>query len=585
MSDSSPPPLDDRLRELLTALVEGTLTDDQQTELEQRVADDPAARDHYIDVLTLHALLLAKGEPASDQLSALRGQLTAEEDPTTDEETARSSLATHEATASGRSLLPHPSPLKPHSSPRNRRNLTFGIVAGFAFLAGLIGWAAMTYLPGIAKNNDKPNVETDGEVIAWLMNTYEVGWKDGGVPESTQYKSGQRLAIEKGLIEIRYATGAEVIIEGPAEFVVGGTEAAGGEEEGNRHQSTRAQKKDREKSVHPSSFSLHPSNSGYLALGRLVARCDSPGSKGFAIETPTTRVVDLGTEFGVEVHRHGKTKVAVLAGKVDVLRAAPGSEPMGRVRLVAGETAAVDPDRNEIARADATYADAVVAMRRQMVRSLSGTKSLNSQVISIDFNRSTSANHSGEPSNTVGLMLPGQVGPWNGLRIATGNSSTAVTIGAVTFTLNSDGDQYEAFGTSPLRDDVAFLNNTTASSISWTLTGLTAGQAYDLILFGQSFNGSPANPADFSITGHDAGNGVGSPVTLDAENDGNFTGVIAVGGTISGTFALRSGQSASAWSGLQFHPVARDESTAMSLGNAMNNRNRDTQLFLGEQQR
>ncbi|MCG8587626.1 MAG: PEP-CTERM sorting domain-containing protein, partial [Pirellulales bacterium] len=151
-----------------------------------------------------------------------------------------------------------------------------------------------------------------------------------------------------------------------------------------------------------------------------------------------------------------------------------------------------------------------------------------------------------------------------------GNSSTAVTIGAVTFTLNSDGDQYEAFGTSPLRDDVAFLNNTTASSISWTLTGLTAGQAYDLILFGQSFNGSPANPADFSITGHDAGNGVGSPVTLDAENDGNFTGVIAVGGTISGTLAIPSGQTtAAAWSGLQFEeanegqPAVPEPSTAV----------------------
>ncbi|MCG8587308.1 MAG: hypothetical protein MI757_21595, partial [Pirellulales bacterium] len=117
--------------------------------------------------------------------------------------------------------------------------------------------------------------------------------------------------------------GAKVVIEGPAEFVVGGKQEAEGGKEGNRHQGTKAQiegKSARSSSPQSSPLNPHPSsaNSGYLSLGRLVARCDSPESKGLSIVTPTARVVDLSTEFAVEVRRDGKTKLHVFEGKVEL---------------------------------------------------------------------------------------------------------------------------------------------------------------------------------------------------------------------------------------------------------------------------
>ncbi|NQT39843.1 MAG: hypothetical protein HQ581_20280, partial [Planctomycetes bacterium] len=143
----------------------------------------------------------------------------------------------------------------------------------------------------------------------------------------------------------------------------------------------------------------------------------------------------------------------------------------------------------------------------------------------------------GEPDNDVGLQLPGQEGPWNSLLFGNGQvnitfrDTPSITVDGVTFTWNPDEEGYFTYYTpvDDLRGTVAFLRSTGNTSIDWELSGLEPDGEYDLILFGQeeSTDGNAVNPADFTILGHDAGNGVGNPVTLDAENDGNFTGVIA----------------------------------------------------------
>ena len=58
-------------------------------------------------------------------------------------------------------------------------------------------------------------------------------------------------------------------------------------------------------------------NAGFLYDGLLVARCVTPDSHGFTIATPTAQIVDLGTEFAVEVAQSGNVEVHVLEGKVE----------------------------------------------------------------------------------------------------------------------------------------------------------------------------------------------------------------------------------------------------------------------------
>ena len=94
----------------------------------------------------------------------------------------------------------------------------------------------------------------------------------------------QRLAA--GLVELKFAHGATVIVEGPADFEVLGPQHA------------------------------------FLHQGRAVTRM-AQGTKGFILESPRGRLVDQGTEFGVSVGPSGDTEVHVLEGKVE---AAPSGQ-------------------------------------------------------------------------------------------------------------------------------------------------------------------------------------------------------------------------------------------------------------------
>lgn len=212
--------------------------------------------------------------------------------------------------------------------------------------------------------------------------------------------------------------------------------------------------------------------------------------------------------------------------------------------------------------------------------------------ISIDFNAdqdfeqdggSTSSVQSGEPSHSdTSLTLPGQVGPWADLTMGNGDTGDAfsaersITTDSITFTFNPGGiATYATLSNTSgddLRGSLVFLKfgtgggvADTSGSVEWNLSGLQANLPYDLILFGQLNNaGNATNPADFSIDGHDAGNGVGQPVTPDGDRDGNFTRVFADGsGTISGTFALRSGEAYGSWSGLQLEIVPEPTSVML----------------------
>lgn len=84
----------------------------------------------------------------------------------------------------------------------------------------------------------------------------------------------------------------------------------------------------------PASFELVSDNEITLDEGTLTARCDTPASKGFKVQTPQGSVVDLGTEFAVRVDRYA-VQVGVYQGKV----ALSGAE---QAELMTGEAAIMD---------------------------------------------------------------------------------------------------------------------------------------------------------------------------------------------------------------------------------------------------
>ncbi len=129
----------------------------------------------------------------------------------------------------------------------------------------------------------------------------------------TEFSAVQKLNLTTGLAELTFESGAKVILHAPAQFAVTG--AIGGE----------------------------------LQLGKLTAKVphSSPGAKSarFTINTPSGKVVDLGTEFGVQVNGDRTMYVIVYVGEVQVDSAASssGSRSITPVHVKAGEAIVVTP--------------------------------------------------------------------------------------------------------------------------------------------------------------------------------------------------------------------------------------------------
>lgn len=143
--------------------------------------------------------------------------------------------------------------------------------------------------------------------VATLTNSIDAVFVNG-----ENSAAGSRLSchasplwLQKGVVEITFDYGASVVIEGPA------------------------------------GFQLNSAENIALYSGRLYAHV--PGhSKGFIVETPSSRVIDLGTEFGVRVDFDGSSDVYMMKGKASVFSGTKGQTGQGEI-LTAGQARRVDP--------------------------------------------------------------------------------------------------------------------------------------------------------------------------------------------------------------------------------------------------
>jgi len=224
-----------------------------------------------------------------------------------------------------------------------RHEVGVGIAAGMAFVFAVLAGMAKDAREFVEKGKDGGTQVAEASEIATLSGYRRVEWLRGKgmTSASNRIWAGQVLALKTGVVQITYDSGTRVVLEGPAEYRVG-----------TRVKGTKAQ---REKGF----------NSGYLKVGKLVARVEGKKAKGFIVETPSrTRVEDLGTEFGVEVREDGAAKFVVLRGAVDLVREESGETPGQRVRLVKNQRAFVAADRGTIERRGKVDARFVAVYRK-----------------------------------------------------------------------------------------------------------------------------------------------------------------------------------------------------------------------------
>ncbi len=124
---------------------------------------------------------------------------------------------------------------------------------------------------------------------------------------STGFESGDTLQpgdwvrFEQGRAVIKFESGAKLAVEGPADF------------------------------------QIVSNNGAKMIQGRATVRV--PGKiKGFVLETPADRIVDLGTAFGVRVGSNGETSISVFEGEIELRgqQHVSGPQPLsaGRSMLV-----------------------------------------------------------------------------------------------------------------------------------------------------------------------------------------------------------------------------------------------------------
>lgn len=215
--------------------------------------------------------------------------------------------------------------LRPESQQagRRRRIVAFSIFGGVACL--VIAAAAsllsnrIAYTPSPAGGGDE-NIASTGKAdtkttvaeavvsnaasqVATVTGLGAVRWLQpvNGVRLLSRWAVGDRLQLGEGAVELTFDAGAQVTIFGPAEFEI------------------------------TSPTSIH------CDRGRVTTVVGERG-KGFVVQTPRAKVVDLGTQFGLSISDKGETEVVVFQGSVDMSYAPPsGPAANATRRLYQGE--------------------------------------------------------------------------------------------------------------------------------------------------------------------------------------------------------------------------------------------------------
>jgi len=181
-------------------------------------------------------------------------------------------------------------PRPPEARPTSRRPLL--AAAGLLVLAVV---AALVWVYLAPPQPERP------EFLATLTRATDCVWDGPTRPEPGDRLAAGGLTLRQGIAEIRLANGVDLLLEAPAHLEI----------------------------IDVANSALH--------AGRVVVRVP-PTATGYAVDTPKARVVDLGTEFGVDVQADGETVVQVFAGTVVAELKTPDPSGQRNRRLVAGET-------------------------------------------------------------------------------------------------------------------------------------------------------------------------------------------------------------------------------------------------------
>jgi hypothetical protein len=272
-------------RQTILALLDGyvcnSLDEQQQSSLLMLLTREPEARQIYIEYMDLHATLNWTLQARSENESDDTSRDISSKTMLTESSVARTNVIP----GSNEEILGGSAPIT--SGLLNKVLLSFGFTSAFAMFGILATTVVVTYASMCYFRRSEPLAAVVTESSSFQPSTLKI---DSGTAT---------LALDKiGYVEL----------QGPAEFEM-----------------------------------LGPLRSRLLRGGIKMRVTESTGH-GFTVETPYGKVVDLGTEFALNVSETGKARLAVLEGSVD-LQTSTEEQPTSFSniqRLVGGEGVTFD---------------------------------------------------------------------------------------------------------------------------------------------------------------------------------------------------------------------------------------------------
>lgn len=272
------------LRRLLWRIRDGVATAEEVARLEQLVSEDPALRRFYVRYSYLCGNLQwinAGGSQAEadEKLAELLAEAA---------ETEAFPSPIEDDIGSPVEKPPRPAPARRRPRRRSRRvtvlsmSIAAAAAAVVAFLS-LAPWMLDSPLP-----------------VAAVERTINGGWQSKAYAPGDGLVPGERIRLLDGFVEVSFESGARVILEAPADF------------------------------------EIIDRNRARLRRGTAFAHVPQSG-RGFRIDAPEGAVIDLGTEFGLEVEPDGRAEVHVFDGEVD----AETGQTHKKVRVKQGSAVAV----------------------------------------------------------------------------------------------------------------------------------------------------------------------------------------------------------------------------------------------------
>lgn len=305
---------------MIHAYLDQAIDDESFEALRDWLEASPENRREFAIAASVHAGI---GEYLQSQLDTVLADFDPEDQ--NDQSTWWHAMALLDADADGAELIDFTELVSkpvPTSRPSKNKPLSAGLLIreGWGLLVRKsVPWVALSAaimvacLIGLHLLSNRPAgpiapVTPADSAVAVITADQDAGWLVEGRRVGDALHADDRLVLLEGAAEITTLRGARALLQAPCEVVVLGE------------------------------------NEVRLTRGKLVGKCLTQRSKGFVVDTPTARIVDIGTEFGVYVDATGDVGVRVFSGLVDV-ETGPGLSQ--KQSLVTGDLARVESGRLE----------------------------------------------------------------------------------------------------------------------------------------------------------------------------------------------------------------------------------------------